>query len=188
MQTRRITADWTISDSQTGHLRTDWRATVPAQTSKFVLVIQVQATEQITSDSTASDQTSKLRQDIPVQAGSCRAGHPSPETAAPDQTSKVRLDISTQPRNYSSDCGLTQPSKSQTTAASDHRSRVRLHPNSNWEASGQAPKTRQSQPETRNSSSDGTCQLRPDILRPALPAQSRQPRTDWKFTRKSSSF
>ena len=43
VQTRRIIPDWTISDSQTGHLRTDWRATVPAQTSTFRLDIYVQA-------------------------------------------------------------------------------------------------------------------------------------------------
>ena len=84
-----IISDRTSSDSQ-AHLRSDWQATAPAQTSKFTLDNPIQATlfcRRAAIEQTRSDQISKLRLDIRSQVRSCQAAQ-----------SRISLDIQAQTR------------------------------------------------------------------------------------------
>ena len=139
VQTRPIISDWTVSGSQTGHLRTDWRATVTAQTSKFRLGINVQAQSlQMHRHSTNHLRRHSLKPDIQTQPRHPSAGW---KLSGWTPTSRERgppPDLQGQTGHFNSTKELqlslrrlTQHGKAQTTTASDHRSRLRPHTNSN---------------------------------------------------------
>ena len=142
-----IISDQTSSDSQTGHLRSHWQATAPAQASKFRLDISVLATlfcRRVAIEQTTSDQICKLRLDIPVQVASRRAriadqtrqlrpnhvrldiqartGEAQPQTKHPRSDRTFRLSPSI----------LVQTAQTQQSSGSHSlRPEIQLHPNSN---------------------------------------------------------